>query len=199
VATSGEDPEEAEPVARPARQQRTNRVEGRRHMVAAAIELLRTRPPDQITVRDVAEAAGHHHRFVQAWFGGKVGLFREAFDQLTADRAARTLGPRADQPRLDADTVLIVTLMNWLVATEPGCLDGPRPTPILDRTTAIYHEDYGLPLDVARLMALRLVGASIAAMLFPGPLGITEPDVVAIAELERELIRLLVASRPEPD
>ena len=66
-------------------QPRTPRAIGIEHMIDATIRLLQDRTPDQITVRDVALAAGHHHRFVQAWFGGKVGLLRAAFDRLLED------------------------------------------------------------------------------------------------------------------
>ena len=63
-------------------QRRTPRDVGMANMVAAARALLDDRPPEEITVRDIAAASGHHHRFVQAWFGGKVGLFRTVFDQM---------------------------------------------------------------------------------------------------------------------
>ena len=62
-------------------QTRTPRAIGIEHMVEATIRLLQDRSPEQITVRDIAEASGHHHRFVQAWFGGKVGLLRAVFDR----------------------------------------------------------------------------------------------------------------------
>ena len=71
------------------------------YQLDATILLLQDRSPDQITVRDVAQASGHHHRFVQAWFGGKVGLLREAFDRLrrAAAAAASRVRPGRRTPR----------------------------------------------------------------------------------------------------
>lgn len=183
--------------ARVTPQTRTHRDQGTENMIEATVRLLRQRGPDQITVRDVAEESGHHHRMVQAWFGGKVGLFRAAFDHLLRE-AAGQLGGLTGDPLLDPDLRLTVTLMNWLVATEPGSLDGPRPTPVIDQVTEIYRETFGLDREVARLMALRTVGASVAALLYPGPLGITPDDIKAIAKLETELATLLAQARSNP-
>ena len=140
-------------------------------MVDATIRLLQERSPEQITVRDVAEESGHHHRFVQAWFGGKVGLFRAVFDRMTEASAERIRSQAPLAQPFGPDVRIAVALMNWIVAAEPGSLDGPRPTPIIDEVAETYRRQFGLDGEVARLMALRMVGASIAAMLFPGPDG----------------------------
>ena len=174
---------------------RTRRPDGMENMVDATVRLLQDRSPEQITVRDVAEASGHHHRFVQAWFGGKVGLFRAVFDRMTEASAERLRRESMLPQPFGPDVRMVITLMNWLVAAEPGALDGPRPTPIIDQVTDTYHELYGLDRDLARLMALRMVGASIAAVLFPGPMGVTSDDVAAVAALERDLAVLLAADR----
>lgn len=177
---------------------RTPREEGRERMLEATVELLRTRRPDEVTVRDVAAACGHGHRLVQAWFGGKVGLFREAFDRMIADTADRVQGPAGsglEGPGLPPDLLALVGLMNWLVAASPGSLDAPRATPIIDRLVDIYRERYALDDEVARLMALRLVAGVIAVTLFPGPLGIRGDDITALGALETELVELLADAR----
>lgn len=175
------------------RGKRTPRAEGREHMLTAALAMLRERGPESITVREIAAACGHHHRFVQAWFGGKVGLFREAFDRLVEEIAASV---RFDGSLMaERDPVLLVELMNWLVATDAESLSGPRPTPLVDRLRAMYETDFGLEEDVARLMALRLVTASISAILFSAPIGLTEDDFGAMAALEMEIAGLLAESR----
>lgn len=168
------------------------------HMVDATVRLLHERGPDQITVRDVAEASGHHHRFVQAWFGGKVGLFRAAFDRIVDEEAQRIRPAFPTGAALGPEASLAATLMNWLVAADPDVFDRPRETPILDRVTEMYHETFGLDLATARLMALRVVAASTAAALFPSPLGIGDGDLAAMVELERELAQLLADARREP-
>lgn len=162
-------------------------------MISAALRLLRGKGPEGITVRDIAAESGHHHRFVQAWFGGKVGLFREAFDRLASEVAA---GVRFDGSRLvERDTVLLVELMNWIIATDPDALSGPRPTPVVDRVKQLYTDQFGFDEQTARLMALRLVTASISGILFSGPIGLTEEDIPALAQLEMEIAGLLAKSR----
>jgi len=179
-------------------QTRTPRDQGIEHMVTAAIRLLEVRDPDHITVRDIAAESGHHHRFVQAWFGGKVGLFRAAFDRLNLEAADRIRDSFVSDRGFAADVLASARLMNWLVAAEPGALDGPRPTPIIDQVVEQYRLRYGLEHDTARLMTLRLVGAALAGMLFAGPLGLEPEDVPELAHLEVELATLLATSRSAP-
>jgi len=164
-------------------------------MVEATVRMLREGGPGQVTVRDVAEAAGHHHRFVQAWFGGKVGLFRVAFDRMTEEDAKQVQGPFEPIAGFSPDVRSTTVLMNWLVAIDPESLAGPRPTPIIDQLVRVYRTDFGLDEDTARLMALRMVSASVAAILFPDVIGITTTDVAAVAALERELATLLAQAR----
>lgn len=171
-------------------QTRTPRADGKRHMVEAAIHLLRERPAEQISIRDIAEESGHHHRFVQSWFGGKVALMRAAFEQLTED-AADGLEAPLDRGQFSEDVRISTSLMNWLVAADPHALDGPRPTPIIDRITEIYVTSCSLKPDLARLMALRVVAGSISALLFPDSLGLNDGDLPALARLEAKLADLL--------
>lgn len=168
-------------------------------MVAATVQLLRERSPDQITVRDVAEAAGHHHRFVQAWFGGKVGLLRAAFDRLLEDLAKSIENPHGPHRGFRLEVYTAASLMNWLMAVDPESLDHPRPTPIIDKISDIYQKRFGLDDRLARLMAMRLVGGALTAILFGGPLGITADDLVALRNLEFELAGLLARSRTTAD
>jgi len=176
-------------------QTRTPRDQGMEHMVEATVRLLRERGPDQITVRDVAAAAGHHHRFVQAWFGGKVGLFRAAFDRILEEEAQRIRPAFPTGAAFGSEARLAATLMNWLVAADPDVFEHPRPTPILDELTGMYQASFGLDAPTARLMALRVVAASTAAVLFPAPLGINDDDLAAMVELEQELAQLLAEAR----
>ncbi|MEZ5238502.1 MAG: hypothetical protein R2716_05980 [Microthrixaceae bacterium] len=117
-------------------QRRTPRDEAMEHMLAATVELLVERPPEKVTIRDVAEASGHHHRFVQSWFGGKVPLFRAAFDRLsleTADGVSEDLSGS----QLGERSVGLAWLLNWLVAADPGASED-SPTPLIDRVSRIY-------------------------------------------------------------
>jgi hypothetical protein len=165
-------------------------------MIEATVQLLAKRTPDEITIRDIAVVSGHHHRFVQAWFGGKVGLFRDVHEHLN-EKIAERLRPPISAEAFADDVRTTTSLMNWLIATDPESLSGPRPTPILDRITAIYHDTYGLEPATARLMAVRAVAGSIAASLFPGPLGLSSDDRVEYGALELRLVELLAASQKD--
>lgn len=175
-------------------QRRTPRDEAMEHMLAATVELLVERPPEKVTIRDVAEASGHHHRFVQSWFGGKVPLFRAAFDRLsleTADRVSEDLSGS----QLGERSVGLARLLNWLVAADPESFQGDRPTPLIDRVSRIYADDLGIESDLARLLAMRTVGMSVSFMLFGDALGLSGDDIETVAALDREMIALLAEDR----
>jgi len=119
---------------------------------------------------------------------------RSAFDRMIHEGAGE-VGSFGSSAPLAPNVRSTVVLMNWLVAAVPGSLDGPRLTLIIAQVTEIYRDSFGLEKDVARLMALRMVGASIAAVLFAGPLGLTDDDVAAVSQLELEVATLLAAAR----
>lgn len=160
------------------------------HMVDAAVGLLRKHPPDDVTVRDIAVAAGHHHRFVVAWFGGKAGLFDAAFDQLALE-AAEAIGFPASRDSISPEVVRVIQLMNWLVAQGPAALSHRRRTPLIDRLATIYEETFRLPPNLARLLAQRTMATVISMVLYPGPLGIGAGDIQRHIELELRLAALL--------
>jgi AcrR family transcriptional regulator len=160
------------------------------HMVKAAAELLRERPPEAITVRDVAARAGHHHRFVAAWFGGKSGLFLAAFDRLAIE-AASAMGFPASRASIAPEVVRVARLMNWLIANDPSAFARRTATPLLDRVTTVYAEDLGLGPELARLAAQRVIAGAISLVLFPDALGIGPDDVARHIELEVLVARLL--------
>jgi AcrR family transcriptional regulator len=176
-------------------QRRTPRDEGVENMLAATVALLAERRPEDITVRDVAEASGHHHRFVQAWFGGKVGLFRAAFDRMSATTATAITTQLGGDAAQTPQGVALARLLNWLIAADPDALSGDRPTPVIDRVTEVYVRDLDLDPEVARLLAARAVGATLSYLLFSDVLGIGPEDFPRIAQLDREMVALLAVAR----
>lgn len=174
---------------------RSTRIEGMGHMVEAAVRLLQERKPDEITVREIAAESGHHHRFVQAWFGGKTGLFRAAFDQMIESTAANVRAPFAAQAGLAESARVLAGLMSWLVAADPESLSDRERLPIVERLIEMYRTTFGFDDELARLMALRVLGVAISALLYGGPLGIRPDDVPAFAALEMELATLLATAR----
>lgn len=163
------------------------------NMVAATRDLLGERSAELITIRDVAEASGHHHRFVQAWFGGKVGLFRAVFDQLV-DEISVDRSTLLERTSLQPRTRTLIQLLNWLVATEPEQFDSGRATPLVDRFTESYAE-LGFDAPTARLLAVRLVATTMSLVLFEGVLGVTDSGLADHMGLEREMVAALLAWR----
>ena len=174
---------------RATRAARTPRDEGKRHMIDAAIGLLRELPAEQITTREVAERAGHHHRFVSAWFDGKVGLFQAAFDQLGAEIASTLVFP-PQRDGLNPDVVMVVHLLNWLVANGSPSLVGPHSTPLIDRVQLIYSEQLGVDAASSRLFAQRIVASAISMVLFAGAIGVDADDLPQHIEFEIHLAAL---------
>ena len=116
---------------------RTPREKGMDNMLAATVGLLIEKRPDDVTERDVAAAAGQHHRFVQAWFGGKVGLFLAAFDRMSTSMAA-SVSPQLDGGSFDERALALARLLNWLIAADPDSMSAGRQTPLIDRMSEIY-------------------------------------------------------------
>ena len=66
----------------------TPRPEGMANILDATMRLLQERSPGDISLRDVATEAGHGHRLIVEWFGGKGGLFAAVLERLFRDLAA---------------------------------------------------------------------------------------------------------------
>ncbi len=175
---------------------RTSREQGRRNLIDATISLLSTQSPDEITVRQIAEASGHHHRMVQAWFGGKILLFLAVHEQLN-EEIAQQLEPPLGRAGVAEQVRKTTVLMNWLIAADPTVFERRPDTPIIDQIASIYESGYGLDPRDARMMALRAVAGSITATLFPGPLGISEQDISELVAFEERLVELLAADRSD--
>ena len=175
--------------------QRTPRHEARRNVLQATIELLAERDPDQITVREIAERAGHHHRFIQDWFGGKTSLFVEAFQEINTELAERIDFNRPNPTGPDPLVVRAVRLMNWLVANDPASVTGERMRPVINRIQHMYQDRFGVDPDTARLLAQRMMCIMSGMVLFQDVFAIESLDVPRQLQLEFEIARNL-GTRP---
>ncbi|MFP5489046.1 MAG: TetR/AcrR family transcriptional regulator [Acidimicrobiia bacterium] len=171
----------------------TPRNEGKERMIAAAIELLAERPVERITVRDVAERAGHHHRFVSAWFGGKAGLFLAVLEQQLRDRVPGSTILSTGE--IDASTVQLVQVVSWLITNHPELFAGRTETPLIDAMTEFYGER-GLPPDDARLYS-KLVIAGVAGFVLLEPvLDLRADDLGRLVELQWRMLDALGGEPP---
>lgn len=157
-------------------------------MLRAAVDLLEDRDPDQLTVREIAERAGHHHRFVQDWFGGKAGLLLEVMNVFAADLANEVdMRPALDTP--DPRIARAVKLMVWLAANAPEQVGGDRMRPLVSRVENFYVDRFGVPADEARLLARHAVLVISGYVMFKDALGFAEDDFPKLAALQFELGR----------
>jgi AcrR family transcriptional regulator len=62
---------------------RRPRAECEELLLRAAETLLETRNPGEISIRDIAEEAHVHHRFIATWFGGKTQLFTIVHERIS--------------------------------------------------------------------------------------------------------------------
>jgi AcrR family transcriptional regulator len=92
-------------------------------LVAALVELLKTRSIDSISVRDVAAAAGVNHGLVHRYFGSKAGLVDAAVEQLS-DEIHRG---RPDRAAMSAASFAYLRAHPELARiVARACLDGPE-------------------------------------------------------------------------
>lgn len=172
----------------------TPRAEGIQHMVDAAVALLRELPPEQVTVRAVAERAGHHHRFVSEWFGSKAGLFRVALDALL-DKALVGHSLLLQRGGMPPDVRTAIHLMAWLVANDQDQLTESRPSQFRDVLVTNFVEVLGLDPDLADLLAVRVVAGIIGIVLFGEVMGIDDDTFERMRELELRVALLLAADQ----
>jgi AcrR family transcriptional regulator len=168
----------------------TPRAEGRQRFVDATIALLREVPIDDLTVRQIAERAGHHHRFVSEWFGSKSLLFREAMVRLLTDAAATGTFPFGDG-RVHPDVRLAIRVGNWLNLNDPAALQGALPNVYRDGLVALYREQMGLDPELAEMMATRLIIMVIGFELYGPVFGIDLEAQARHRQLELRLASLL--------
>jgi AcrR family transcriptional regulator len=158
-------------------------------MVEATVELLHEQPPDALTIREIAARSGHHHRFVAAWFGGKVGLFRAAYARMATDVAGSVVLQAPPPGTGPSPTVArLLHLMSWLATHDPESLRHDRPTPLIDSVSEAYRSQFGLSPELARLSAQRLIGYFVLTVLFPGPLGMRAEDFDGHLHLEAQIV-----------
>jgi AcrR family transcriptional regulator len=175
------------------RRRPTPRKEGIQHLLGATIQLLHEMPPEQITVRVVAQRAGHHHRFVSEWFGSKAGLLRAALDKMLEDLAAESSPFDPDTNILRPSVRIAVHVMNWLISNDPNQDQHPPTKVFRDYLAHQYVDQLGLDPDLADLAARRSVAAIVGVVLFGDMLDIDDATFTELRALEVRTLTLLAA------
>ena len=147
------------------RRPRRSREDGKDLLLAAAADLLKTRSPDDISVREVGDLATIHHRFINEWFGGKVGLFR-AVHESWADDISQIVAAitRSDAiPPATFDSMQRqVLLVAWLIQNGSEFNDLEEAFPTISSGRSTFVENFGMTDDDADKTA-HIIGAIILA------------------------------------
>jgi AcrR family transcriptional regulator len=170
----------------PSRRPRTSRDDARQNMLRAARELLEDRDPDTLTVREIAERAGHHHRFVQDWFGGKAGLYLEVMNEMSLE-LAEAVEIRPPNARPDPRVVRAVRMLSWLTANAPEIVGGDRMRPLVNRMASFYQDRFGVEYEKAQLLARHAVLVITGYVLFKDSFGLSDEDYPELVSIQFRL------------
>jgi AcrR family transcriptional regulator len=166
------------------------REEVRQALLQAAQQLIAERGPGNVTLREIAEAAGVNFGLVYQYLGTREQVLREVY-QSVAKRSAVQLEQIDDLgdavgALMSSPGMSMGRIMAWAV------LEGDYPADVLGPSPALEHvarliagravgEPTADPDDDARLLAAFLLVATMAWRLF-SPIGLTS------AGLDRSLI-----------
>ena len=171
------------------------RAEGERRLIAAAAELIRTRPYSDVGVRDIAELADVNHGFIHNWFGSKNGLLLAVVRQqfLEIAEAVKTAAPGSPAINfLDPTVAAAVRLVLWLDLEGVNTAGLFEDMPILDALTQRYIDVEGIEPSIARQAATQAIAIGLGAGTFSPILGMTDhKDILPVMSLWRHMVGLL--------
>ena len=197
AAGSTEDPKPAGRRAAAAAgggQRPRGREEVRRALLDAAQRLIAERGPSNVSLREIAEAAGVNFGLVYQYLGTREELLREVY-QAAAKRSAVQLEQIDDLADavgalMSAPGTSIGRIMAWAV------LEGGYPADVLGPSPALVHvakligghaagEPVESPGDDDRLLAAFLLVATMAWRLF-SPIGLTSAGLDPVPDSSRD-------------
>ncbi|GHJ38085.1 TetR/AcrR family transcriptional regulator [Streptomyces sp. TS71-3] len=183
--------------------------ERRRQLIAVALDLFSRRPPENVSIDEIAVAAGISRPLVYHYFPGKPGLYEAALRQAAEDLSARFVEPR--QGPVGARLLRVMgRFFDFVDEHGPGFASLMRGAPaagsaaagvLVDSVRQAAYEQILLHLGTTRPPArLELVVrswislAESTALLWLDGLGATspsspeEPGGIPRHELERQLV-----------
>lgn len=148
------------PEPRTTRAPRTPPAEARRRLIKATIELLRTRDPIHVTVRDITAAAGLNMAHISRYFGSRGELFFAAAEELHRSLMEHLERTSPDNPLfiLQVDDIRVRLSIAMALADEGFDLTRFQPSQqeILAATAAYLAKQRNLPADLAELHAMKV-------------------------------------------
>lgn len=153
------------------------------NIVSATIRLLETRSPQDITLREVAEASGHGHRLIVEWFGSKGDLFTAVFNQVFEDLVSEGLFFYADIPTRP-EVRKVFQLFDYMRVQHPDFIKGVQSGRFVEVVKDRLKTNLGVPAEQASSAARRLSVLVIGISLFSELFDVSDEEAVAMMQNE---------------
>ena len=180
------------------RRNRTSREVVRQRLLDATLRLLDDHQPDELTSRQIAQAAGEHLRYIADYFGSQIDLIAATLPAVVAD-ALTTVSPEQAKDEPPPALVKLVRLSAWLADHRPNLFVDLNDRPVFDRVKAVYEQQYGLETEISRLLAQRTLAGIFAFVLHRPLIGAEDGDFAAHVALNHEIAIALARSPRNSD
>ena len=145
-----------------------------RQLQESALALLLNQDPDAVTIREIAESVGLHHRYIPDYFGGKAELFASIYPA-AANEAAKAikfpfLGALANE--LAPEITRQARLAIWLSSKHPNGIPATE-RPLLRQLTDTLASQFNFDESTALLASERLIAFVLVTAAFPN---VVNPD-----------------------
>lgn len=155
----------------------------------ATATLLLERTPDSLTVRDIAERAGVHFRYIPDYFGGKAELFASIYPRVATEAAESLTFPFAASVvnGISPQIVRHARLAVWLSSNHP---DGvPSTERVLQhRLVETLISQFDVDEATAKIVSERLIALVIVLAAFPDVVSPEPINVQAHITLELNML-----------
>lgn len=178
----------AEKKAKVAGSNRT-RAESMALLEDATMNLLLTNNPHALTVREIAEVAGVHFRYIPDYFGGKAELYASIYSRVAEEAADGLQFPFAAAVVDGVDPKIIrhAHLATWLSSNHPtGVPVSDRP--IQRQLEQILTGQFGIGSATAAIVAERLIALVIVLAAYPDVVSPNPINIRAHIELELKML-----------
>lgn len=159
----------------------------------AALDVLLTEHPDDVTIRQIGDLADVAHTYIPQYFGGKSGLFADIYPMAAEAAAAVVVMPVVPLDAIKPELTRLARLALWLSSHHP--LGIPSTERLLaaalsERVKSTFElDERTCELVVERLIAMVVVFAGAPTAVSPKPI-----DLAAHIELELRLLSTLQRS-----
>lgn len=165
------------------------RSKSMRLLQEAALELLIDHDPNGLTIREIAESAGVHHRYIPDYFGGKAELLASIYP-IAIDEAVNVFKWPMTHKIVGPTVIRVARLAIWLSTNHPAGVPHTERK-LFHRLQAIMSDSYHLDSATAALVAERLIASVIMIAAFPDVISPGPVDLEAHMALEVKIVSLL--------